>query len=255
LNFGAKQISRPASPAEENQEKSGVNDKMATRQSFTLASKDDPDFLNPLHCFVRKNVELFIANERDVAAPAPGRKNRVVLGQVGIRCIHCVNFSGKKRVKRAVCYPPSVEGIYHSVSNMKFDHFAVCPCLPPAVQEEFTSLKHSFSRRGPTAIHQMPFSGLVRAEPSVTTLSNSTAKYYHRSALAKGLVDTESGIRFSNHEADNKRHGTSEEPKTVEISDEAKEYRKDVASSHSPRGYSEEYLGLSALAIAAFRAG
>ena len=50
--------------------------------------------------------------------------------------------------ERAICYPPSVEGIYHSVSNMKFDHFGKCRGLPPQAREEFTSLKSSCSRKG-----------------------------------------------------------------------------------------------------------
>ena len=91
-----------------------------------LSEEGDRDHLNPLHCFVRQHVEIFTADEKDVAAPAPGRKTPVILGQVGIRCKHCTKLPIKERVKRAICYPPSVEGIYHSVSNMKFDHFGKC---------------------------------------------------------------------------------------------------------------------------------
>ena len=70
-----------------------------------LASAVDHKFLNPLHCFIRQQIEVFAADEKDIAGPAPGRKSRVLLGQVGIRCIHCTNLSSKERVKRAVMLP------------------------------------------------------------------------------------------------------------------------------------------------------
>ena len=155
----------------------------------SLASPADNEHLNQLHCFVRRNVELFAASEEDIAAPAPGRKNRVGLGQVGIRCIHCAKLPIKERVKRAVCYPPSVGGIYHSVSNMKFDHFALCRGLPAKDREEFALLKSNCVRRG-TAGTTAP-----------RGMATSTAQYYHDSALAFGLVDTPTGIRVSNIKA------------------------------------------------------
>lgn len=156
-------------------------------QSVLLASPLDQQFLNPIHCFVRRNVEVFIATKDDTSAPAPGRKNRVTVGQVGIRCIHCARLPIKDRIKRAICYPPSVSGIYHSVSNMKFDHFGNCRGLPSESRAEFASLKASCNRRSGN--------GASRGAPRCN-MSNSTAQYYHDSALRLGLVDTEMGIRF-----------------------------------------------------------
>lgn len=147
-----------------------------------LACPEDETALNSLHCFVRKHLEVFAANEADIAAPAPGRKTRVVLGQVGIRCLHCSRNQGRKRVKRAVCYPPSIECIYHAVSNMKFDHFGICPYLPADDRAELAALKTSGSGRKP--------SGALAS-------GMSTADYYQTSAIAKGLVDSSNGIRFA----------------------------------------------------------
>ena len=145
-----------------------------------LAEEEDRDNLNPLHCFVRQQVEIFSADKNDMSAPAPGRKQRILLGQVGIRCKHCVKLPPKDRVKRAVCYPPSVGGIYHSVSNMKFDHFGICRGLPPHSRELFTKLKSSCGQ------HYSPR----------RSSSSTTAQYYEKSALRKGLTDTQTGIRF-----------------------------------------------------------
>jgi len=148
-----------------------------------LNTPEDEQVLNPIHCFVRKNVEVFIADENDVAAPAPGRKKRVTLGQVGIRCIHCKNLAPKYRVKRAICYPPTVASLYHAVSNMKFDHFLACNGLSLAGKQQFTELKNASKGRG------------NQASVSVSC----TSSYYENSARKElGLEDTDTGIRVAN---------------------------------------------------------
>jgi hypothetical protein len=159
---------------------------LANLSAMTLATPEDAESLNPLHCFVRKQLELFAANETDVAAPAPGRKTPVVLGQVGIRCRHCAKLPAKDRVKRAVCYPPNVQGVYHAVSNMKFDHFAICPALPFESREEFNALRKSSVRRG-----------IKKRSGSSIPGRSSTSDYYEKAAVAKGLVDSDTGIRFA----------------------------------------------------------
>ena len=153
-----------------------------------LAMPEDSAALNDLHCFVRRNVEVFVATKDDAAAPSPGRRVRVKVGQVGLRCIHCARLPLKERVKRAVCYPPNVSGIYHSISNMKFDHFGSCKGLSPEARIEFTNLKSSSGRRN------------TLSNNGSRGTSSSTAKYYEESAARLGLVDTDGGIQF-HHEA------------------------------------------------------
>lgn len=147
-----------------------------------LAEPDDIHYLNPIHCFVRQNVEVFSAEENDISLPAPGRKSQITLGQIGIRCIHCKTLNFKQRVKRAICYPPTISGIYHSVSNMKFDHFAACRGLSSSKRQEFVQLKSLCFQKDPE-----------QTKPSKR--GNSTARYYAESARKLGLVDTHTGIR------------------------------------------------------------
>lgn len=157
---------------------SGPDDKIM------LATVKDSEHLNSLHCFVRRHIEVFAADDRDVSSPSPGRKQRVHLGQVGIRCIHCVKLPLKDRVKRSVCYPPSLGGLYHAVSNMKFDHFGNCRGLPASARDEFAALRATVGRKS------------VNSSSRSSSNANSTAQYYHDSALQLGLVDTDVGIRF-----------------------------------------------------------
>jgi hypothetical protein len=161
-----------------------------TAGTCLLTSPLDQYHLNPLHCFVRRHIEVFVADKDDIAAPAPGRKTRVSLGQVGLRCIHCAALPMKDRVKRAVCYPAAVAGVYHSVSNMKFDHFDKCRGLPDHERAIFVTLRSTCGRHGPR--NSSAESTGSKGVPN----TNSTAQYYHDSAIAMGLVDSENGIRF-----------------------------------------------------------
>jgi hypothetical protein len=148
-----------------------------------LATPEDEYNLNPIHCFVRKNVEVFIANESDVLAPAPGRKKRITFGQVGIRCIHCKSIAPRYRVKRSICYPPSIANLYHAVSNMKFDHYGACTGLSPTARQQFSDLKATSSSR-------------KKGGKSLLQSTSRTASYYQKSAVKEfGLIDTENGIR------------------------------------------------------------
>lgn len=148
--------------------------------SRPLAATQDHKHLNPIHCFVRENVEVFIADSNDVNAPAPGRKKRVTLGQVGIRCIHCKKLPLEMRVKRAICYPPTISNLYHAVSNMKFDHFGACKGLTPVARQQFSDLKAVSNRKGNW------------------TSTSCTARYYQQSAMKElGLMDSPAGIRVA----------------------------------------------------------
>jgi hypothetical protein len=171
---------------------------LAPRPSSTITLLADPRdklVLSQLHIFVRQQIEVFTATVSEMTQPAPGRKIRVVFGQVGLRCIHCANIPIKDRVKRAVCYPAAISGIYHAVSNMKFDHFNKCRALPAHEREIFASLRSSCGRHGPR-------------NSSSKCVSNSTAQYYHDSAIALGLVDSENGIRFQDASAAPSTHLT-----------------------------------------------
>ncbi len=155
------------------------NDDQVTFQRRLLAAPNDESVLAPIHCFVRKNVEIFAATAEDVAAPAPGRKTRVTIGQIGIRCIHCTKLSPKERVKRAICYPPSISSIYHTVSNMKFDHFGACRGISMDMKQEFASLRQPTGQNVGKKVNR-----------------KTTAQYYIDSAIQDlNLVDSPTGIR------------------------------------------------------------
>lgn len=123
-----------------------------------------------------QNIEVFTATQGDVDAPAPGRKHAVVVGQVGLRCIHCRHTTrASDRVKRAVCYPSSIKRIYRTVIDMKLDHFSQCKFVPKALTERLNELK---------AVH--------------TRSTGTTMQYFIKAAHMLGMEDGASGVSLSN---------------------------------------------------------
>ena len=107
-------------------------------------------------------------------APAPGRKHAVVVGQVGLRCIHCRHTTKcTDRVKRAVCYPSSIKRIYRTVIDMKLDHFSQCKFVPDQLKQRLHQLKAVQTRS-----------------------TGTTMQYFIRAAHALGMQDGKSGVQL-----------------------------------------------------------
>jgi hypothetical protein len=140
-----------------------------------LALPEDRVSLSETLCVVRENIEVFTATQSDVDAPAPGRKHAVVVGQVGLRCIHCRHTTRcSDRVKRAVCYPSSIKRIYRTVIDMKLDHFSQCKFVPLILKNNLDELK---------AIH--------------TRSTGTTMQYFIKAAHSLGMEDGVSGVVLS----------------------------------------------------------
>ena len=139
-----------------------------------LALPEDRVSLSETLCTIRENVEVFTATPSDVEAPAPGRKHPVVVGQVGLRCIHCSHVTrASEKVKRAVCYPSSIMRIYRTVIDMKLDHFQHCRFVPHALKQRLEELKATNTRS-----------------------TGTTMQYFVKAARKLGMVDGNSGVRL-----------------------------------------------------------
>lgn len=144
------------------------------QRRMLLAMPTDVDSLSDRQCYVRsKFVEVFAATERDVAARHSKGAQKLVLGQVGIRCMHCCHLRPKDRAERAVCYPSSISRIYQTVADMQRFHFEQCREIPGEVRKVYKSLKTTRPR------------GV-----------GSPQTYWIQSAKLLNLVDSDNGIRF-----------------------------------------------------------
>ena len=154
-----------------------------------LATDQDMTALSPLHCFIRRQIEVFQATQEDIAAPCPGRRVKIQLQQVGLRCIHCKNLPPKARRKRNACFPSSVARVYNSVSDMKFDHFGACVSLPANLREEFEHLRQAETNNKTSSSASSTTSGTPKQSHA------STAQYYQESARNDlGMEDGTAGI-------------------------------------------------------------
>lgn len=161
-----------------------------------LSVPEDRDWLSDLDCFVRRNLEVFLATEEDVKKLHDEKKYRVVAGQVGMRCVHCAATKEGARGS-AIFFPYMTCDIFEFVRDFQKNHLdcspsgnssiggnragggnsccAVCPNMPSEVKEELA--------------------GLTR---TVSSLNSMLKRYSVLAAKALGLYDTSEGIRAKN---------------------------------------------------------
>ena len=145
-----------------------------------MAMASDNDFITPLHCFIRLHcVELFTATQDDVFTPSKGKRRPIQLHQVGIRCPHCHGCSQGQNTKigherGSVYYPNNISSIYNATMNLLQRHLHVCDFVPKEIMKIYNELKADDARSG------------------------TSKRYWIDSALALGLFDTPTGIRWCN---------------------------------------------------------
>lgn len=104
------------------------------RPSTMLYLSCDPDFFTEFQVIARKNIEFFEATPVDVQTNAQGRNKPIVLGQVGIRCVHC-RFN-ENRAKGSQYYPSQLSNIYQAAQNIAVSHLLeLCPQVPDDVRQ------------------------------------------------------------------------------------------------------------------------
>ena len=191
--------SHPSQPAH--------NPQQPYQKRMLLAMPSDSESLSDRQCYVRSEMcEIFAATEHDVAARHSKGAQKLVVGQVGIRCLHCAHLRSRDRAERAVCYPSSISRIYQTVADMQRFHFEHCKEIPNHVQNVYKNLKTTRPR------------GV-----------GSPQTYWIQSAKSLGLVDTGGGIRFDtdvskesqqNQRAAEEQFPTPEEVGAVEVPSE-----------------------------------
>ena len=161
----------------------GYQSNQSNQRRMLLAMPGDSESLSDRQCHVRSEfVEVFAATDNDVSVRHSKGAQKLMLGQVGIRCIHCAHLRPKDRAERAICYPSSISRIYQTVADMQRFHFEHCREIPDETRKRYKSLKTTRPR------------GV-----------GSPQTYWVQSAKLLNLVDSEAGICFG---AGNK-HDTS----------------------------------------------
>ena len=158
-----------------------------TEPRLLLCKPTDKQSLSDRQCYVRSQfVEMFEAKESDVSARHSKGAQRLRVGQIGIRCMHCAFLNSKNRAERATCYPSSISRIYQTVADMQRFHFEACTEIPNSMKTTYKSLKTTRPRG-----------------------QGSPQAYWVASAKNLGLIDTSEGIRLSRDEKDVDAHPPS----------------------------------------------
>ena len=123
--------------------------RLTGRPSTPLYLSCDPSTFSEYQVMVRKNIELFEAKEEDVTTNAQGRNKPIVLGQVGIRCIHCAVIPPGQRGRGAMYYPSKFDGLYQAAQNLANGHLLNgCPLIPAPMRETLYQLRDKKSASG-----------------------------------------------------------------------------------------------------------
>lgn len=86
--------------------------KESGRDSVLMAMSTDKESLSSYQCLIRQQIEIFEAKIIDVDRGAQGRNKPIVLGQVGLRCIHCKHLGLKIRARASTYYPAKLSGMF-----------------------------------------------------------------------------------------------------------------------------------------------
>lgn len=111
-------------------------------RGIPLALSCDPEHLSEYQILVRQQLEIFEASAEDIQSNTQGRKKKVTVGQVGVRCKHCAYYPTRYTGKGAVYYPAKLQGIYQAAQNMAGSHLCdSCQIIQPALKERLRKLR------------------------------------------------------------------------------------------------------------------
>jgi hypothetical protein len=163
-------------------ESQGQDNEDCNPVKLTLYVSSDDGKLNENQIFLRRNVELFRASEKDILYITRGKNKPIVLHQVGIRCCHCSHVAAGMRKKGSTYFPSNLMGLYQAAQNLNVEHLqsGLCSELPPNVRERFS--RYASEKR--------------------SGVSGAGKKYWAEAGRMLGLVDTDDGIRFASDRVD-----------------------------------------------------
>jgi hypothetical protein len=166
-----------------------------------MSIPSDDDTLSEYQCLVREQIIFFAASAEEVGGSVQGRNRPIVLGQVGIHCIHCwyEQHSKKARFIRqkprgASYFPSKLSGIYQAAQNMVTNHFMDgCRSLPADVKALLIAPRMIDYGHASPAFH--PTSAIKRGW--ATSSAGGGKKYWASAAQKLGIVETEeNGLKF-----------------------------------------------------------
>jgi type II secretory pathway pseudopilin PulG len=149
-------------------------DEIDLSRTADLYMPTDDDVLSDNQCFARKQTEFFVAQQIDIDHFTPGRRKELSVGQVGIRCKHCANLPPFGRSRGAVYFPSTLRALYQAGQNMASVHLTnACEKIDPELKAR-----------------------LIEMQEKKSGMGHGGKKYWAEGAMARGIYETERGLRF-----------------------------------------------------------
>ena len=134
----------------------------------------DEDVLSDHQIILRKQIEFFVARQIDIDNFTPGRRREIAVGQVGIRCKHCAVLPPSGRPRGTVYFPSTLRAIYQAAQNMASVHLTdTCENIEPSLKRE-----------------------LIELQDRKAAMGHGGKNYWAEGAAARGIYETELGLRF-----------------------------------------------------------
>ena len=105
-------------------------------KGLVLALPTDKGFVSSYQSLIRECLEFSQAQKEDVMWHTQGRKHKVSLGQVGVRCRFCARRAANLRGRGSVYFPGKLAGVYAAAQNMTTTHLLEsCEDIPADMRE------------------------------------------------------------------------------------------------------------------------
>mmetsp|Transcript_21924 Transcript_21924/g.64739 ORF Transcript_21924/g.64739 Transcript_21924/m.64739 type:complete len:478 (-) Transcript_21924:295-1728(-) len=159
---------------------------------WPLGRPADLDHLSELTCYVRCQLEVFVATPFDLSTRTERAclHQGVSVGSVGLRCVYCTEaqrqdvipqgalLARQRRARGAVIFPGKIRMIHEAVRNWQSRHFKKCEEIPESVRAEFQRLRKEGRRR------------------RRNKMEKDAGVYWEESFRRMGMIDTENGVRL-----------------------------------------------------------
>ncbi len=148
----------------------------STRRSASriLYQPADDSMLSEYQCTVRKQIEVFAADEKDVEDVGSGRSGWITVGQVGLRCCHCAHLPPSQRARGSTAFPTRLDVLYQTAQNLAKSHLEKnCLHISQPVREILKTLR-------------------IQKQPS-----GQGKQYWAESVQELGVIEERGGLRFA----------------------------------------------------------
>ena len=152
-----------------------LNPHQTFHSAVNLYMPRDEYILSEPQILLRKQMEFFQATPADIDVVTPGRRKKISVGQVGIRCKHCARgLNTQHYVKGTMYFPSTLRALYQAAQNCGKVHLSdKCPMVSTEVKIQLKEYM------------EMP-----------TSSGYGGKQYWSDCAMERGVCETENGLRF-----------------------------------------------------------